>query len=147
MTTNHACPGGLNPADLLLHRTPLLLLETIQAVSEDKCIARTRVDPSSCFAEPDGSMPGWFGLELMAQTIAAYSGAGKRALGLPPKLGFNLGTRSYEVTVPSFPPGAELEIETRLHYLDESGLSAFACEIRHLGRPLARAMVKTFEPS
>lgn len=138
---------GLKPADLVLHRPPLLLLEAIKETSEEHCIALVRVDPNAWYAEPDGAMPGWFGMELMAQTITAYSGSRKRLLGLPPKIGFNLGTRSYESSLPGFPANAVLEVEIRLKYLDESGLSAFACEIRHLGQIVARAMVKTFEPT
>lgn len=136
-----------NPIDLVLHRPPLLLLDGIQEATEEKCIARVRVDPAAWYAESDGSMPGWFGIELMAQTITAYSGSRKRLLGIPPRIGFNLGTRNYESWMPRFPAGEILEVEIRLHYFDESGLSAFACEIRHLGQLVARAIVKTFEPT
>lgn len=135
------------PIDLVLHRPPLLLLEGIQEATEDKCVTRVKVDPAAWYADADGSMPGWFGIELMAQTASAYSGSRKRSRGLSPRLGLNLGTQNYECSMPRFPGGATLEVEIKLHYLDESGLSAFVCEIRHLGRPVARAMLKTFEPT
>jgi len=136
-----------DPIDLVLHRPPLLLLDGIQEATEEKCVARVRVDPGAWYAEPDGAMPGWFGIELMAQTIAAFSGSRKRLLGIPSRIGLNLGTRNYESWMPRFPAGEILEVEIRLHYMDESGLSAFDCEIRHLGQLVARAMVKTFEPT
>ncbi len=133
------------PRDLVAHRPPMLLLDSIREVTEEKCIARVRVDPQAWYAQGDGAMPGWFGLELMAQTIAAYSGSCKRGIGLAPRLGFLLGTRSYACDLPAFPGGEILEVEARLYFLDESGLSAFACEIRHLGQKVASAMIKTFE--
>jgi predicted hotdog family 3-hydroxylacyl-ACP dehydratase len=135
------------PIDLLVHRPPLLLLDRIVEASDEKCIAQVCVDPEAWYAEADGSMPGWFGIELMAQTVSAYSGARKRLHGQPPRVGFNLGTRNYESWMPRFPAGSILEVEIELRFLDESGLSAFACEIRHLGQTVARAMVKTFEPT
>jgi predicted hotdog family 3-hydroxylacyl-ACP dehydratase len=134
------------PADLVVHRPPMLLLDSIQEASEEKCIARMRVDPGAWYAEGDGAMPGWFGIELMAQTVAAFSGAGKRLISEAPRIGFLLGTQSYKSRMASFPAGAIMEVEARLHYLDESGLSAFTCEIRHLGQQVACATLKTFEP-
>jgi predicted hotdog family 3-hydroxylacyl-ACP dehydratase len=138
---------GLSPLELVLHRPPLLLLDAVLETSEEHCRAVARVDPGAWYADPDGAMPGWFGIELMVQTVTVYSGSRKRLLGQSPKIGFNLGTRSYESSLPRFPANAVLEVEIRLQYLDESGLSAFACEIRHLGQIVARAMVKTFEPT
>ena len=136
---------GWEPLGLVPHRAPMLLLDGVQEVTEEKCLARVRVDPSAWYAGPDGSMPGWFGIELMAQTIAAYSGARKREAGQAPKLGFLLGTRSLECSLPSFPPGALLDVEAQICYLDESGLSAFQCEIRHLGQTVSKATLKTYE--
>jgi len=138
--------AGWEPSDLVVHRPPLLLLDAIQEATEAHCIAQTRVDPGAWYADAEGSMPGWFGIELMAQTCAAYSGDRKRLAGQEPCVGFLLGTQSYTSQVSAFPAGAVLEVEARLFYLDESGLSAFACEIRHLGQPVACATLKTFEP-
>jgi predicted hotdog family 3-hydroxylacyl-ACP dehydratase len=134
------------PADLVVHRPPLLLLDSIQEATEEKCIARVRVDPTAWYAEADGAMPGWFGIELMAQTVAAFSGAGKRAVGMTPRIGLLLGTQSYKSRMARFPAGEILEVEAKLHFLDESGLSAFTCEIRQLGEQVACATLKTFEP-
>lgn len=137
---------GRELTDLLPHRPPMLLLESIQETTEEKCVAQARVDPTAWYAEGDGSMPGWFGIELMAQASAAYSWSRKRLLGMPPGIGYLLGTQSYQSRVAKFPAGAVLEVEARLHFLDESGLSAFTCEIRHLGQQVACATLKTFEP-
>jgi len=132
--------------DLVPHRPPMLLLQGILAVTEEGCISQALVDPCAWYAQEDGSMPGWFGIELMAQTSAAYSWSRKQELGLPPGIGYLLGTQCYQSRLAAFPAGAVLEVEAQLCFLDESGLSAFTCEIRHLGQRVAHATLKTFEP-
>ncbi|BDU75678.1 ApeP family dehydratase [Mesoterricola sediminis] len=134
-----------DPAQLVAHRPPMLLLAEVLSVDAEGVRALARVDPGAWYADPDGSMPGWFGIELMAQAVAAYSGARKQADGIPPRLGYLLGTQCYACEVPAFPAGAELLIEARLEYLDEIGLSAFQCTLSHAGRPAATALLKTFE--
>ena len=130
--------------ELVAHRAPLLLLDSIVETGKDFIEARVLVDPAAWYADPDGTMPAWFGVELMAQTVAAYSGATKDPAE-EPAIGYLLGTRIYATTVPSFPAGAELRVTARLHYLDDTGLSAFECRILLEGAEVATALLKTFE--
>jgi predicted hotdog family 3-hydroxylacyl-ACP dehydratase len=110
------------------------------------------VDGGAWYANPDaiadagGAMPAWFGLELMAQSIAAYSGSRHQQQGGAPRPGYLLGTRKYACTVAAFPAGALLEVEVRLQFADPGGLSAFACVLRCDGAELAHAILKVFEP-
>lgn len=134
------------PEDLVVHRRPLLLLDEIREVSEEHCIALVRVDSTTWYADGEGAMPGWFGIELMAQTVSAYSGYQKRRNNQKPRVGYLIGALRYMMPKPSFAGEDTLEVEARLHFLDESGLSAFRCEIRHQGQSVACAMLKTFEP-
>jgi predicted hotdog family 3-hydroxylacyl-ACP dehydratase len=132
---------------LVPHQAPLLLIDTVLEADDEHCLSSTRVDGQAWYADPDGAMPGWFGLELMAQTIAAYSGQRNRARGLAPKYGYLLGTREYRSEAAAFPAGAVLEVEARVHYCDALGLSAFACELRCAGAVLAHAILKVYEPA
>ncbi|NTV74153.1 MAG: beta-hydroxyacyl-ACP dehydratase [Holophaga sp.] len=132
-------------ADLLIHRPPMLLLEAVLDHGHDGILALARVDPGAWYADGEGAMPAWFGLELMAQAIAAFGGLDKRAQGREPRLGYLLGTRAYACTRPSFPAGCELRIRAKLKYLDDAGLSAFACGITLDGEEVATAILKTFE--
>jgi predicted hotdog family 3-hydroxylacyl-ACP dehydratase len=132
---------------LVPHRPPLLLIDTVREANAERCITLTRVDRQAWYADPDGAMPAWFGLELMAQTISAFSGNRNKGTGLAPKFGYLLGTREYRCEVAAFPPGAELEVEAKVHYADSLGLSAFACELRHEGLVLAHAILKVYEPA
>jgi predicted hotdog family 3-hydroxylacyl-ACP dehydratase len=132
--------------DLVPHRAPLLLIGAVRSADGEQCTTVTRVEPGAWYADPDGAMPGWFGLELMAQTIAAYSGSLHRGGGGAPGPGYLLGTRQYACDVPAFPAGSVLEVQARVQDADPGGLSLFACELRLGGVPLARAILKVFAP-
>ena len=127
------------------HRLPMLLLDGIRATSDTESRAFVTVDPRAWYADARGAMPAWYGIELMAQTVAAYSGAFKRRQGLAPVKGYLLGTRTYSSTLPAFPAGSTLEIHCVYHYSDESGLWAFDCTICLQDLPVATAMLKVFE--
>jgi len=126
------------------HRPPMLLIGSVLEADAERCVTLTRVDPRAWYADPDGAMPGWFGLELMAQTIAAH--AGSQGEGEAQAFGYLLGTRRYACDVASFPAGALLEVEARVQDAAGSGVSSFACELRRDGVPLARAMLMVYAP-
>lgn len=134
-----------DPKTLVAHRPPMLLLEAVLETGADTVKALARVDPAGWYADADGAMPGWFGLELMAQTVAAYSGALMEAEGREPRTGYLLGTRAYQCALPAFPAGSELLIDARLNYSDDLGLSAFDCRITLDGAEIATALLKTYE--
>jgi predicted hotdog family 3-hydroxylacyl-ACP dehydratase len=131
--------------ELLPHRSPALLIDTLAEATETACTARVRVDPQGWYAQPDGAMPAWIGLELMAQTAAAFSGYRSRSANKPAGGGYLLGTRRYESATPAFPGGALLEVAAKVHYADVFGQSAFECEIRLEGRVVASATLKVIE--
>ncbi|NWJ41189.1 MAG: 3-hydroxylacyl-ACP dehydratase [Geothrix sp.] len=131
--------------DLILHRGPSVLLARILEVSATRCRASVRLEPGAWYLQADGSAPAWVGLEWMAQAAAAFSGHRHREAGREPRIGFLLGTRTYEALVPSFPVGLELEVEAEVLFLDDSGPGAFTCEVRHKGETLARARLKAIE--
>jgi len=143
------CEGRGNPGQgasaFVPHRPPMLLLDAVQSTTETSSDASVTVDPMAWYADAQGGMPAWYGIELMAQTVAAYSGATKRRQGLTPVKGYLLGTRSYTTTVPVFPSGSTLAIHCDYHYSDERGLWAFDCTIHLQGIQVASAMLKVFE--
>ena len=131
--------------ELVLHGAPMLLLDTVVEANAECCRARLTVDAGAWYAQTDGAMPAWFGVELMAQTIAAFSGNRRKGLDRPLVMGYLLGTTTYVATVPSFPAGEVLEIEARLHFWDEQSLSAFRCGIALGGVQIASAILKVLE--
>ncbi|MCC6201041.1 MAG: hotdog family protein [Moraxellaceae bacterium] len=115
--------------DLIPHRPPMVLLDEILEQGPEHMRARMRVSNDKMFVDVAGNFPAWAGIELMAQTIAAYGGFQARAQGLPVQVGFLLGTRRYESECAHFPPGTELTISVHKLLIDEQGLGVFECRI------------------
>lgn len=133
--------------ELVPHRGEMLLVERVKAEGAEHVCTEARVHPGAWYCDANGNMPAWIGIELMAQTVATYVGLKNRHKGLPPPVGFLLGTRKYVSTVTCFPAAGVMDIVAKLSYLDPSGLGAFECAISLAGECVANAMVKVFEPT
>ena len=81
--------------DVLPHRGTMLLLDRVEAYAPThvRCSYTPRAD--AWYADADGAMPAWYGIELMAQTVAAHVGLTARQAGRPPRLGALLGSRAF----------------------------------------------------
>ena len=67
----------LSPADYLPHDAPMMLLERVERVTDSSAVCSVTVDGHGVlapFLNVDGDLPGWFALELMAQTVGGFSG-------------------------------------------------------------------------
>lgn len=127
---------------LIPHRPPMMLIDEVVDEVEEGLIAVTRPDPRAWYADADGSMPAWIGIELMAQSISAWAGLQAWKEGMPPRRGFLVGTREYTSTSASFPAGKALFIEVRKVFSEPQGLAAFNCAIRDDTATLAEAIIK-----
>ncbi|MDP2876375.1 MAG: hypothetical protein Q8O00_09340 [Holophaga sp.] len=123
---------------------PMLLLDAVVEVSETLCRTSLRVNPAAWYANADGTMPAWLGLELMAQTAAAHSGWKNRDAASP-KCGYLLGTRRYQSTLAHFPADSTLVIQAELDYAGVFGQSAFLCQISLNETTVAEATLKVLE--
>ena len=132
--------------ELIPHRGEMILIDSVQNDDAEHLHARARVRRDAWYADNDGNMPAWVGIELMAQAIAAYVGLFRWRQGKPIKMGFLLGARKYSCAVPMFPADAVLDIKISLMYREPGGLGAFGCTISVQERQLAEATVKVFEP-
>ena len=131
--------------EILPHRGLAILLDGMKEIGPEGCVATHRVKAGDRYLDADGNLPAWVGLELMALAASAFSGHRNTLSGRPVRVGYLLGTRSFTAAVPAFPVGTELEIEVRVLFLDDSGPSAFRCEIRREGQPMASATLKAIE--
>lgn len=136
----------LEPADVLPHRPPMLLLDRISDYAEDWIEAQVDIRADSPFAQDDG-VPAWVGIEYMAQAVCAWSGIEQRSRGEAPGIGLLLGTRRYDSDRAAFACGLQLTVRAQLAWRDDQDLGAFECEIREGGTCIARGQLKVYRPA
>ena len=127
------------------HRGAMSLLDRVEHVDAHGVVAWVTVPADGLFAT-DAGVPAWVGIEYMAQAVAAWSGARARDAGGSPKIGYLLGSRRYEATVPAFAVGAELRVLAQCELMADNGLGMFDCRIELDGRVLATGRLSVFEP-
>jgi predicted hotdog family 3-hydroxylacyl-ACP dehydratase len=134
------------PIDQLLpHSGAMILLDAVHAYDGERIACTRRIRPGDMFQLADGTLPAWAGIELMAQTVAAWAGCQARIEQRAVRLGFLLGTRHYRCNVASFPAGSDLLITSERGFHDASGMGIFACRIEAAGI-LAEARLTVFSP-
>ncbi len=135
---------GKPASELLLHREPMLLIDRLVDIGADFVSCEWRAG-SSAFAEPDGRIPAYTGIETMAQCIGVHAGARARVRGLGPPLGYLLGTRHFSTSIAYFEPGVSYTATCTELVRDSQGMGSFACEIAAGGERLATANLAVLE--
>ncbi|MEE3923066.1 hotdog family protein [Pseudomonas viridiflava] len=116
-------------AELIPHAGDMILIDQVLAFDEEQIQTCLTVRAGGLFNEADGSLPAWVGVELMAQSVAAFAGCQARSKGDAVKLGFLLGSRKFECNVAHFPAGSELNIHAVRSLQDDSGMGVFECTL------------------
>jgi predicted hotdog family 3-hydroxylacyl-ACP dehydratase len=132
-------------AELLPHAGDMILIDSIERFDDEQIYTRLTVKSEGLFNLPDGSLPAWVGVELMAQSVAAFAGCHARQKGNLVELGFLLGTRKFECNVEAFPAGTELSIHGLRSLEDDNGMGVFECHIHGDGIH-ASARLNVFRP-
>jgi len=132
-------------AELLPHAGDMVLLDGVERFDDDSVETVLQVRADGLLSAADGSLPAWVGVEIMAQSVAAFAGCHARQAGQPVELGFLLGTRSYQCNVEAFPAGADLRVRAHRSLQDDNGMGVFEC---HLDGPgiHAEARLNVFRP-
>ena len=112
---------------LLPHSGDMALIDKVLA-HDDRSIVTEVLSDSISIIQSESGLPAYIGIELMAQSIAAWSGLIRKANNKPPQIGFLLGTRKYECAVDYFCSGDILQI-TAIEVINNDGLAVFDCEI------------------
>ncbi len=131
-------------AELVPHSGKMSLLDEIVAYGDDWLEAQVNIHSGAMFADESG-VPGWVGLEYLAQAIGAYAGLQERTSGKAPKLGFLLGSRKYECSADKFLHGQTLLIRVEKELQAENGLSSFNCQLSS-ENVTAEARLNVFQP-
>jgi predicted hotdog family 3-hydroxylacyl-ACP dehydratase len=133
--------------EILPHRGTMLLLDAVSACADATLTAHATVRADAWYADADGAMPAWIGIELMAQAIAAHVGLLAMRAGGRARPGVLLGSRSYTALAPAFEPGARLRVEVQEVLRSDAGHGAYECTIDHDGTRVAEAVIKVFQPT
>ena len=137
------------------HELPMALIDEICACDEHSIVTQVFLHESHLFATGQ-QIPAWVGIELMAQSAAAWSGfnAQKDRSTLDSRLneksvpiGYLLGTRDYRSNVGFFSVGSQLRIHAHCLLQSSEGLGSFDCQIydQH-DILLAQARLSVFQP-
>jgi predicted hotdog family 3-hydroxylacyl-ACP dehydratase len=140
MIDTSAIPIG----ELLRHGPEMTLIDRLVSYDSRKSVAAVEIGAASRFVDGDG-VPGWVGIEYMAQAVAAHIGFEARQRGEPPSIGFLLGTRAYHAQISRFPLGCKLTVWVEPLWFD-AGVGAFRCSLV-LDDVVATAVVSTYEPA
>lgn len=139
----------LPPGAYLPHQPPMLLLEQVMDVSADSACCQVQISPEGVlapFLNDDGSLPGWYALELIAQTVGVWSGWHREQRGdSHSTLGMVLGARELTCASDRFPAGATLTITVHC-LMQDARLASFDGQIHRDDQTLARGRVNTFQP-
>ncbi len=133
--------------DYIRHRPPMRLVEEVVEGGEDG-VSTTLVirRDSTFFSEQLKGVPGWVGLEYMAQTAAVWVGMDDLRHQRPVELGFLVSARQYQVKQPVFPLDSHLRVTVRRQF-GEDGIVVFNGEIRSdNGEELASAHFTAYRP-
>jgi predicted hotdog family 3-hydroxylacyl-ACP dehydratase len=131
--------------DVIPHTGSCVLLERLLAADESHLRADVRIGRTP-YSQPDGSLPGWCGLEIMAQAVSAYAGCKALAKGDPIRPGLLLGTRAYSCDANALPAGAAYEVEVVVSTMDPDGLGVFDCVLRDGTTTIATGTLTVFQP-
>lgn len=133
-------------AELLPHDPPMIVIDEVSDSGDDWIETVTDINQDHMFFEPGpNGLPGWALIELMAQSIAAFAGLQAKHNGDPVRIGFLLGTRKMNISLPVIETGSRLHIRARRELKDLDGLSTFACTARVEGVEIASGLINVYQ--
>lgn len=137
---------NLQSSELLPHRAGMLLVDKALECNDDSVTAEAIIKDENLFVH-EGTIGAWVLLEYMAQTMAMWTSWNARRQGLPPPIGFLLGTRQLKLFVPQVPVGTKLLCKaTRIYVSEGDGVAQFQCEVFSETQLLAQAALNAYEP-
>jgi predicted hotdog family 3-hydroxylacyl-ACP dehydratase len=135
--------------ELVPHRGTMSLLESIDDYGADWLRASLTVRRESAFADERG-VPGWVGIEYMAQAASAFGAIEQVQRGATPSIGLLIGSRYYRCMQEYMPFGSRLSVLAKIAMRDEEDFAAYECSL-HSSDPggailVADCTLKAFRP-
>lgn len=141
-----ASAGWPEPADILVHRPPMIWLRGIEGHDARSTSAIASVADCGALALPGGRVAAHVAIEWMAQCIAAHAGLERRASQAAPALGFLLGSRSVRFARSAYDANETFRVVAVRNWGDDRGAASFDCRVEELesGRWVAEARLSCF---
>jgi predicted hotdog family 3-hydroxylacyl-ACP dehydratase len=135
-------------SELVPHAGPMVFLDRLLASAPGRTVCGVRIEALSLFRSAGGALPGWAGLEPMAQCIAAHGGLEARRHGETPRVGFLLGCRRLEIRTDWLEPRGQYAVSATQVWGREKGLVSFDCELfeREAGRRVIAGRINAYLP-
>jgi predicted hotdog family 3-hydroxylacyl-ACP dehydratase len=143
-TDLHDCIG-MPAATFVMHREPLLLLDTLVECDGDSTACEWTVQEGDAFVDPGKGVPAHVAVEHMAQCVAVHAGARAWVEGLGPPLGFLLGTRHFTAAIPYFVVGETYRATCMELIRDDSGMGSYECSVLRGEEVVAAARLSVLE--
>ncbi len=137
--------AGLAVKEVVLHRGEMLLLDRLVEAKPESAVCEWQVGEGDVFLVPGLGIPGYVGIEYMAQCVAAHAGARARIQGDPPPLGFLLGTRHYQCTARYFEPGIVYRASCEELVRNSDGMGSYKCTISREMDTIAQGNLAVWE--
>lgn len=131
--------------DLVPHRGPMSLLDSIDDYGPDWIRASLTTRPGGTFAEA-GGIPSWVGIEYMAQTASAFGGIEQVQRGERPSIGLLIGARYYRAMRELIPFGTRLTVLATLAMRDAEDFAAYDCKLDTGEVRIAECTLKAYRP-
>ena len=143
--------GGIKRSleELLPQANPMILLSDYEQPQGNGSPVRAYVDiagGSPFFENELGGVPSCVVLEYMAQAMALYTGLERLREGERPRVGFILGSRKIDISIPVFKQGCRYRIEVLCSFSDET-FASFDCSVYSpSGEKVACGVLSAFCP-
>jgi len=134
--------------ELVPHDHPMILIDELLTYDDEKACCQVTIHPGSNFYNVEKkSVPSYVAIEYMAQGIAAFANANEKDRGGEVAIGFLVSSRKFKMLTSEFSLGEKLQVFVEQLYVEESGLSAFDCQVKCDDDVLATAKINIFQPS
>ncbi|WP_299019754.1 hotdog family protein [uncultured Photobacterium sp.] len=132
---------------LLPHDMPMALVDELIDVGETYIHCQVTPSESNLFFDSESrTIPGYVGIEFMAQSVAGWSGYHAWKKGEVSPIGFLLGCRRYQADASAFKENEVLDIYAE-QVMENNGMAVFSCRIEHQGKVLASSQLNAFVPT
>ena len=102
--------------ELLPHDHPMILIDEVAEDPEKGFYSLIRISEDCLFFETGRGVPSYVGMEYVAQTVGALVGLTARRSDNPVQLGYLLGARTYNASIPYFEAGTQLTTRVSASY-------------------------------